>query len=308
VNVVGPATYTIDCTGATVNGTYKQGTPLNAGNTITLPVTVTAIGGYSITGTINGMTFSASGTFTSTTPSVQNVTLVAGTTSPTAAGTFNLPLTGGTAGCSVPITVSAASAIDYFPRTVNSNWSYQFDGDPDDSVFIKVDPGTVTIGGNPFNVFVGTLDASIGFDTAGYFRKSGGDYYRYENLKNYMDLDNDQLASFIFLKDNQPQGHTWTAGPFNNNYGGAAGAFRIKFTIKQKDVNVTINGISYPNTIVVEEKYEMNIGGTGWIDATILFGSYEDYYSRNIGWIFNKRFYGGGTITTEMSLRRYQVF
>ncbi|MBB4806679.1 hypothetical protein HNP38_001975 [Chryseobacterium defluvii] len=68
VNVLSPAgTYTMSCGSAVVNGVYKVGTPLNASNTITLPVNVSALGSYTVTtNTVDGISFKASGTFTAT--------------------------------------------------------------------------------------------------------------------------------------------------------------------------------------------------------------------------------------------------
>ncbi|MEK7225645.1 MAG: hypothetical protein AAB221_08175, partial [Bacteroidota bacterium] len=57
----GAAVYTANCAGATVNGTYTSGTALTASNTITIPITLTTPGTYTLTGSINGMTFSSSG-------------------------------------------------------------------------------------------------------------------------------------------------------------------------------------------------------------------------------------------------------
>ncbi len=75
VNVLSASgTYTLSCGSAVVNGVYKVGTILTSSNTITLPVNVTTLGSYTITSnTVNGISFSASGTFTST--GSQNITL-----------------------------------------------------------------------------------------------------------------------------------------------------------------------------------------------------------------------------------------
>ena len=107
VNVTGPAVYTLSgapnaCTVATVNGTYTAGTPLSASNTVTVQVNVTAIGGYTISTTAGGMTFSKSGVFSAT--GIQTVTLNgAGTPSTGGVNTFTV----GTAGCTFTITVTA---------------------------------------------------------------------------------------------------------------------------------------------------------------------------------------------------------
>ena len=112
VTVVASAAFTIDCPNVQVNGTYQAGTALNASNTIVLPITVTTAGPYSIVASINGMTFSGSGTLTLSSTSI---TLNGNTsTSPTAAGTFNLSV--GTPPCSIPITCTAAPVI---------NWSFK---------------------------------------------------------------------------------------------------------------------------------------------------------------------------------------
>jgi hypothetical protein len=307
VDVTGPAVYTIDCAGAIVNGTYKQGTPLNAGNTITLPVTVTTIGGYSITGTINGMTFSASGTFTSTTPSVQNVTLTAAATSPTAAGTFYLPLTGGTAGCSVSITVSAASATDYFPRTANSNWSYEYNDMSNDSILIKAISPTFNGSGNTYNIFMYTFDAASGFDSSGYYRKSGGDYYEFIDMGTYLGFDDPMWTQYIFLKDNVAANTSWQSASFTGKVAGIPITCRLNYKIAQKDVTVNVNGVNYANTIVVEEKVDVSVAGT-WQDFTSSVGHYKAYYSRDIGLIKYEYYDGTGALHSWQKIRRYQVF
>ncbi|MCY7290882.1 MAG: hypothetical protein LH615_01760 [Ferruginibacter sp.] len=82
-----------NCTGAVVNGTYTAGTALTTSNTAKIYVNVTSPGNYSIaTTTVNGISFSASGTFNIT--GSQQVTLT-GMGTPTIAGPFNYPLSGG---------------------------------------------------------------------------------------------------------------------------------------------------------------------------------------------------------------------
>lgn len=110
----GPATFALNgvpdpCTAFfTVNGSYGTGLPLNASNTVTISVNVTAIGTYTITTpATNGMTFSASGAFLNT--GVQSVTLN-GSGIPTTATTSTIPITAGSSNCNFPVTVSGAAA------------------------------------------------------------------------------------------------------------------------------------------------------------------------------------------------------
>lgn len=107
VNITGPAVYTINCGSAVVSGTYVSGEELDNSHDVEITVNVTTPGGYNITGTINGMTFSATGNFSNT--GNQPVTLSASGI-PTAAGDFNVPLNAGTAACTFPVTVDQGAA------------------------------------------------------------------------------------------------------------------------------------------------------------------------------------------------------
>lgn len=90
-----------DCTAPVINSTYTVNTPATAANTVELQVTVAKIGTYTIsTATINGLTFSASGTFIST--GVQTIIFTAVGT-PVIKGAF--PYSPGFNGCSFSITV-----------------------------------------------------------------------------------------------------------------------------------------------------------------------------------------------------------
>ena len=95
------------CTGATIQGTYKVGMPLSSTNTLTIQVTVTTIGSYSLSTTpINGITFSTSGSFTAT--GTQTVTLN-GTGTPVAAGTNSVSVISSGNQCTYPLTVQPAT-------------------------------------------------------------------------------------------------------------------------------------------------------------------------------------------------------
>ncbi len=125
----GAAAFTINCAAAVVNGTYTVGTALNpATNTISITVDVTTAGTYSITGTVNGMTFTASGSFAST-GTGQAVTLAGSSTStPTTQGANIVPLTGGTGSCNVTVNVNPGSggaatfAVNCATATANGSY------------------------------------------------------------------------------------------------------------------------------------------------------------------------------------------
>jgi hypothetical protein len=96
-----PATFTINCaTAATQTGTFQAGTALTLASKITLSVTPTTTGSYSITtNTVNGVSYVGAGVFANTT--TQNVDLFANplNNTPANAGPFNYTATGGTTPC-----------------------------------------------------------------------------------------------------------------------------------------------------------------------------------------------------------------
>jgi hypothetical protein len=89
------------CTGAVVQGTFTAGTATSSANAVALNVQVDKAGTYSITtNTINGVKFTATGTFTTT--GAKTVTLTASGT-PTNSGTFSY--TPGSNGCTFTVPV-----------------------------------------------------------------------------------------------------------------------------------------------------------------------------------------------------------
>jgi len=287
----GTAVYTLqgapnNCNPGTTQGTYAVGIATNSSNTATVNVDVATVGTYAIVTTaVNGVTFTASGTFSG--PGAQAIVLNANGI-PTVEGSFPILVTVGSTTCSFTLTV-VAGAGDYFPRTTNSNWSYKFDNDPMDTLFQNVISQTQSALGNTYNVFM--YNDGSGVDTLGYFRKASGDYYQYMDVGSFFGLDNEMWGEYIFLKDDVGAGTSWTSSVFTNTYTDTTTTphttvpitVRFKETIQQKDVTVTVQGKTYQNTIVVLEEYEASSnGGTTW--SLLPFNS-TNYYARNVGLI-----------------------
>ncbi len=297
-----------NCLDAVVSGTYSSGTILDASNKVAIKVNVTQPGAYNITTTaVNGMTFSGSGLFTSTGDKI--ITLTGGGT-PGNAGNSVISISAGASSCTFPVTVADASLFDYYPRTVNSNWSYEFDDNPDDSLLVVATPSTLSASGNTYSVFLQTADVTAGFDSSGYYRKGGNNYYEYIDAGGLIQFDAPQWVEQNFLKDNSPAATTWTTAGYTGTIaaiGTTPITVRLRYTITQKDIAVTVKGVSYPNTIVVQQSLEQLTGGV-WTDLSIGLGSIKSYYSRNIGTIKQEQLDPAGTVTVKLELRRYQVF
>lgn len=303
VNVTSPAAGTISCGSALISGLYVASTTMVAGDTVVLQVDVTTAGAYTIkTNTVNGFLFSGTGLFTATGP--QTVTIT-GAGAPVSAGTTTFTVSFGSSNCTFDITVKD---IDYFPRTTNSNWSYETNNNASDSVHVHVISNTFDLSGNTYNIFIGTIDVNV--DTFGYFRKSGTDYYNYEDIS-YFGLDNPVWGEYIFLKD-AAAGTTWTSGQFSGTVSGTPIVFRLKFTINSprditKSISSSTGTILYPNTIVVKEELEA-FDGTNWNSLTASIGYLVNYYSRNVGMILQEAYDKNGSLAGSFTLRRSQVF
>ncbi len=269
---------------------------------------VTTAGSFNITtNTVYGYSFTFSGNLAVGT---QTVTLV-GTGIPTAAGSNLFTVTvPGTPASTCTFTVTVQPPPDYFPRTANSNWSYEFDDIANDSLYIRALSNTITALGNPFVIFMETADISGGFDSSGYYRKSGNDYFQWLNLQD-LGFDNPLWAELNFLKDNQAVGFSWTTNGYSGTVGGQPFTIRFRYTITSQNTTVSVTTSAgttpYPNTIVVKEEIEQFTGGI-WVPMTSVAGYNENYFSRNIGLIQQYYYNGSGVLTTKFEMRRYQVF
>jgi len=297
------------CTPSTVNGIYVVGTATGASNTVTIQANVTTAGAYTIsTNTVTGFSFSLAGNFGST--GTQSISLQA-TGTPTTAGPQTFTVTWGSSTCTFTVNVLPN---DYFPRTANSNWSYEFDDDQNDSLYRKAIVQTLTAISNTYNIFMG--DDGSGLDSSGYYRKASSSYYEYLDFGNFIGYDGPSWGEYIMVQDNQAANFNWktpTAGFPGTYNGGTPVNIRFSMTIKQKDVPITIvtskGTVTYQNVIVVEEKFEGEASPGVWVDATNFVGGYGmSNYARGVGLIKFELYDPSNTLLTKQELRRFQIF
>ncbi len=266
-----------NCTPFTIGGIYQQGILLNPTNTVQLQVTVTSIGNYTIaTDTVNGVSFSNSGTFTTT--GLKIITL-AGIGTPLNAGIQNFVVTTGTSVCnfSIDFFPGVAPSGDYFPTTVNSNWTYSLiGGTSSDSVHYEVINYLPMVIGSTFATITADLVPPTGVPDSSYYRKPGGDYFQYINYSNYVPFDQPVDGEFVFLKDNVAMGTVWQSPNVSGSILGLPFSGYIQMTLLEKAVPVTIGTFNFPDVIKV--KYEFFITGT-----TIPIETDERWFAKNVG-------------------------
>jgi len=321
VNVSSPAVGTLGgaptaCTPATVNGIYRVGDALTGANTVQVQINVTTGGVYSIsTNTVTGFSFAGTGTVTA---GPNQLIILTGTGTPATAGPQTFTVTFGTSSCTFTVDCLPALSNDYFPRTTNSNWSYEIDDDPLDSLYRTATSGTISAVSNTFNIFMQEDGVAPGLDSSGYYNRNiaTGEYNEWFDAGSYLGYDNPLWASYIFLKDNVPVGTSWNSQAFD----GIATlppptpfSIRFKYSILQKDVPVSFTTstgtMNFTNVIVVEERFEMfSTATSSWIDMTSQIGSGKAYYARGIGLIKYEVLNTTGAVAGQQELRRYQVF
>ena len=150
------------CTGAVLGGTYTSGVAMLPANNVTIPVTVTTAGAYTITTTANGVTFTGSGMLNTVGPA--SIVLTATGTPPisTTAVVANYPIASGTSNCSFNVTYAATPAggpavFTYTCSPPNINGSYVVNVPTGATNTISV-PVNVTTVGSYNNITIGPVN------------------------------------------------------------------------------------------------------------------------------------------------------
>jgi hypothetical protein len=287
------------CTPVNITGTYTQGIALSS-NTVEVEVNITTPGTFTIaTNTVNGVYFIKSGTFTSR--GVQSV-ILDGAGTPVNSGTQNFTVTFGASNCTFPINFLPGTPPpdDYFPTTVNSNWTYGLQsGTVDDSALITAVPYAPTIAGNVYSTFTADDLAPSGFPDSFYYRKSAGSYYEYIDLNNYFTLDQPAKGEYVFLKDNVGPGTSFDSPNFTVISSGISATLYIKTTITEKAVSATIGGVTFPDVIKVQYGYFIAEQST----TTPQFTE-EKWFAKNVGLVYYNSFFLGDVL----QVGKYTVF
>lgn len=281
-----------NCDDVVISGEYKQGIAMVTTNTVKIKVVVATPGAYNIyTNSVNGVTFSKKGSFTTT--GVQTVTLNASGT-PALPGDQTFTLRYGNSQCAFKVNFQpgVTASNDYFPLTTNTNWTYGRIGSV--SINKRVLPGKKIINGTEYSVVAihEPADANL-YDTSLLVRRTVSNYFGYQNFKTILGLDEALYGETTFLKDNVPVGNTWNSSTFNGLKNGQPVTFYFKYTIKEKDVSQVVGGFNLPNLIKVVEDLYVN---------SLLVSSQETWYAKNVGPVR----IGHANKTYEVSA--YQVF
>ena len=300
-----PAVYTLNvnagaCSGATYAGTYTAGTPLTGTNAVLLNVTVITPGTYTITtNTVNGMTFSGTGTFIIA--GSQPVVLI-GSGTPTVSGAFNFTTTAGISTCTFSITVNGTVLnSEYILYTPYSNFSQRLvGGTTADTLYIKVGPNTITINSLNYLIYQGVTNGVV--TDSSYYRKNAGKYYNLFNTQS-LGFDNSSQVDFLLLDSNLAINGSWIADLGSNSMGGIPVTIKAACNILDKGATAIIAGNTYINVIKVHYLFSYNNGTTNTD-----FQENEIWFAKGKGFIYFKVNDVPVTTTAEEETTRIAVF
>lgn len=275
-----------DCANLTLTGVYGQGLALDTSHKLLVEIAFTTQGTFTIsTDTVNGVWFRASGDVNS---AGTVIIPLQGNGTPLNPGEFTLRVSYRGSSCTVPFTVlptqAAPATGDYFPMSLNSNWTYQSsdpDATPADTFRSTSRGGSFNFPGiaSPFGLFE---SAGNGFLDSFYYRKTTGDYFEYGDLDILGVFDLPVAGEYVFLKDNVPAGTVWTSAENVAVLAGQPVKTRLRLQLLAKDVNAAVRGKVYQNVIKVRVTQQVQLAAAApYTDIE----SFETWFARGIGLI-----------------------
>ena len=288
----------------TLIGGYIKGVAADTSSHVTIAVSVTTPGTYSVsTNAVNGYSFSGSGSFSST--GVQSISLVASGT-PLKAGTDVFTVNAGSSTCSFSVNVLTAVVAannDLFPLTKSSFWNYEdlyYKGTTVKTSIID----TATHAGNLYTIMdEQTSTGSIQHS----YRKNGVEYYEYMAIDDYTSSFHYAKRIYddvLFLKENLVKGDTWQTKEFTDTADfGQVLVLQYRFACVAADVSVVVgsNAFSHVYEIQMQPWLRTTSGPYGQANE-----KYTWYYAKGVGLIYYKKLSVGFTYG-EWQIKSWQV-
>ncbi|MDE3253809.1 MAG: hypothetical protein KGO92_13465 [Bacteroidota bacterium] len=307
-----PAEYSLagspnSCFHSVLFGSYIQGLPLNNSDSMTLQVTVTNPGTYTLqTNTVNGYHFTGSGQFTKT--GIQKVTLK-GSGTPLLTGQDSFTVSGSNTDCTIPVTVLTAvstSNPDHFPLTYPSYWNYDDLLNTGDTLQWKVTDST-RFNGNLYKVI--NQQGKFGNPVPAYYRKTDSVYYENTDVGKYTVSFNFLpviVADVPILREYLKTGDSWTSNEFIGPAAfGQTIFYRLDFTCLDADATVTVNGKNFIHVYKILLMPKIKSALTYPYNSTS--EKLEYWYAKGVGLIYSKTINNNFTIY-EKQIRNWQVF
>ena len=296
-----PASCIVD----TVIGGYIKGVAADTSSRVIIAVNVTTPGYYSVnTNTVNGYSFSSSGTFSSA--GVQTISLFASGT-PLNAGTDVVTVNAGLSTCTFSITVLTAivaTGNDLFPLTMSSFWNYDdlyYQGSTIKTIIID----SATREGNLYTVMEEQI--SPGGPLLHFYRRGSIEYYEYMQIDGYTNsflYDRRIYEDILFLKENLSKGDTWKTKEFTDTADfGQVIVLQYRFECTASDVSAVVGTKAFSHVYKIEMQPWLKTLSGPYGQAN---EKYTWYYAKGIGLIYYKKLNIGFT-SAEWQIDDWQV-
>ena len=290
----------------TVIGGYIKGIAADTSSHVIIAVNVTTPGTYSInTNTVNGYSFTSSGTFSS--EGAQTISLVASGT-PVSAGTDVFTVTAGSSTCTFSTTVLTAIATtnnDLFPLSMSSFWNYDdlyYKGNTIKTIIVD----TATRQGNLHKVMEEQI--SPGGPLIHYYRKNGAEYYEYMAIDNYTNsfqYGKRIYDDILFLKENLSKGDSWESKEFTDTADfGQVIVLQYRFACIASDVSTVVGTNAFSHVYKIEMRPWIRTPSGPYGQAN---EKYTWYYAKGIGLIYYNKLSIGFTYG-EWQIKNWQVY
>ena len=295
------------CMNFRMHGVLAKNVPATDSNYVAIELDVRSPGIYSLkTNTVNGYYFSGTGKLTST--GIQSINLKAIGT-PVQSGYDIFTVTATTTICNFTDTVLTAVAVsnpDHFPLTGNSYWNYDDLLNHGDTLNRKIVDSAILNGRFYKTVNETPLNGSV---TQFSYNKVDTNYYEYCSADEYttsLKFAPEIKANILFLKENLSTDSSWVSdeyiGPATINQ--QAVFLQYKFTCKDANATVTVNGKTFAHVYIIELKPQVRsaitypYAPTGEIKIT--------YYAKGVGIIYSKTIVNS-YLFQERQIRNWQV-
>lgn len=294
------------CANDTLAGSFVKSVILDTFFKVGVQVQVVTPGTYTIaTGTVNGYSFAAKGSFT--TAGTQLVYLY-GTGTPLATGTDLFTVNGSSSSCGFSVQVLSAVPVsnnDHFPLTAGSYWTY-------DDLFNRGDTLARTI--NDSVNINGVLykqmqeQPQYGAPVSYQYRRDDSVYYEHISVDKYttsMKFSPAIIKDFPFLREYLNTGDTWTSEEYVGTATFGQQIFlRYDFTCTNSNATVTLNGKTFTGVYKIVMRPKIRSALTYPYNSTSEI--VDLWYAKGIGLIYTKKI-NNSFIIYENQLRNWLV-
>ncbi len=182
--------------------------------------------------------------------------------------------------CKKETSVPTVVAANYMSLTANNSWNYEItDNILMDSVgytLLSTNKDS-SINGKVYHIFTKTASANQ------YYNITGNDYYTFQNLPAASGANS---IESIYLKDNVSVNGNWSQS-YTIKTSGIPLTINLLNSIAEKNISLTVNGITYTDVIHVTTSLSASVLGIP-LPSSAISTDIQTYFAKKVGMIMAK--------------------